>query len=95
MNLEDLSGTNRQVLDRIFEEPTRADIDGDDFIRLYLALGGDMPKTGKTSGSRSRLRLNGVSAVLHRPHSGAIMKKGSVKTARDFLAKAGFTPRLK
>jgi hypothetical protein len=76
----------------MFEEPTRADVRWSDFIALYRALGGDKPKTGKTAGSRRRLRLRGVKAVLHEPHPRPEMPKGSVESARDLLRNAGATP---
>jgi HicA toxin of bacterial toxin-antitoxin, len=87
-----LNGRNCEVLCRIFIEPTRADIDWDDLVRLVVALGGDWPKMGQTSGSRRRAKLNGVKGLFHKPHPGSVMKKGSVESARDFLQRAGVTP---
>lgn len=87
-----LNSANCAVLCAIFAEPTRADIDWDDFIRVYRALGGDKPVQG--SGSVRRLKLNGVRAVFHEPHPKGTMKKYAVEDARDFLTNAGKTPTL-
>lgn len=89
LNWMKLSTKNKKTLKLVFEDPTRADLDWNDFVSLYLALGGDPVKAGKTGGSRARLTLNGVRAVLHRPHPGSTMKKGSVRSAREFLFRAG------
>jgi len=55
-------------------------------------LGGRVSAGGRTSGSAHRVLLNGRRAVLHKPHPDPRMKKGSVESARDFLAVAGITP---
>ena len=85
-----LGSRHRRILVDIFTHPTRADVDWDDFVRLYLALGGDAVKSG--SGSVRRFRLNGVKAAFHEPHPTGIMKKGAVDSARLFLANAGISP---
>ena len=87
-----LSATNCDILRRIFADPTRADIDWDDFVRLVKALGGEWVKPGHTAGSRRRAKLNGRKGLFHAPHPGSLMKKGSVESARDFLRNAGVTP---
>ena len=76
----------------MFEEPTRADIRWADFMALCTALGAELPRPGKTAGSRQRLALRGRKTVLHKPHPEPTMKKGSVESARDFLQNAGVTP---
>jgi hypothetical protein len=77
----------------MFEEPTRANIRWADFLALCKALGAQLPKPGKTAGSRQRIVLHGRKAVLHKPHPEPTMKQGSVESARDFLQNAGVTPR--
>ena len=84
-----LSKRHRRTLQYVFEEPTRADVDWDDFAGMVQALGGAWIKPGHTSGSRRRAKLNGVKGLFHRPHPGSIMKKGSVDSAREFLRRAG------
>ena len=87
-----LSSRNRDTLRRVFEEPTRADIDWDEFVRLVEALGGSWQKPGHSAGSRRKARLSGVKGLFHQPHPGSVMRKGSVESAREFLRRAGFLP---
>lgn len=87
-----LSSRHCRTLCAIFKEPTRSDIRWNDFLSLCTALGAELPKPGRTAGSRRRIKLRGRRAVLHRPHPGAEMKEGSVEAARTFLENAGVTP---
>jgi hypothetical protein len=87
-----LSQRHCRTLCAIFEQPTRADIRWADFLALCRALGAQLPKAGKTAGSRQRIALRGRKAVFHKPHPEPTMKKGSVESARDFLTNAGVTP---
>jgi hypothetical protein len=43
-------------------------------------------------GSRVRIALNGLRAVLHRPHPRKETDKGAVGSMRRFLIEAGVTP---
>jgi hypothetical protein len=88
-----LSSKHCRTLCAIFEQPTRADIKWNGFMALYSALGGEKPRSGRTTGSRRRLKLHSVRAVLHSPHPQPEMKKGSVESVRDFLMRAGITPQ--
>ena len=88
-----LSKKHCRTLCAIFEEPTRANIRWADFLALCRALGADVPKPGKTAGSRQRIALRGRKTVLHKPHPESTMKKGSVESARVFLQNAGVTPQ--
>ena len=85
-----LNSANRRTLNAIFARPTRADVDWDEFLRLYRALGGEPVATG--SGSVRRLKLKDVRAAFHEPHPAGEMKKGAVEAARRFLINAGFEP---
>ena len=87
-----LNAANCATLCRLFECPTRGDVDWDDFVRLVKALGGEWVKTGHSAGSRRRAKLNGKKGLFHSPHPGSFMKKGSVESAREFLGNAGVTP---
>lgn len=86
-----LSSKNCRTLCDVWEQPTRSDVDWDDFIRLYLAMGGEPVRNG--SGSVRRLRLNDVKAAFHEPHPTGAMKKGAVESARLFLLNAGVSPQ--
>ncbi|MDR2952999.1 MAG: type II toxin-antitoxin system HicA family toxin [Treponema sp.] len=58
----------------------RADIEG-----LLTALGSEI---SEGSGSRLRVKLNGVRAVFHRPHPQKTTDKGAVLSVRRFLENA-------
>lgn len=87
-----LNAANCTTLCRIFADPTRGDIEWDDFVRLVKALGGEWLKPGHTAGSRRKAKLKGRKGLFHAPHPGSVMKKGSVESARQFLMNAGVTP---
>jgi hypothetical protein len=56
---------HRRTLASIFEDPVRSNILWTDIESLLVALGAEV---SEGSGSRLRVALNGVRAVLHRPH---------------------------
>lgn len=43
-------------------------------------------------GARQRVTLNGVEAILHRPHNSSTLDRQGVKHLREFLSRAGVTP---
>ena len=85
-----LSSKHCRTLNTIFRIPIAAAVTWASFALSVSALGGDV-ESGE--GSRRRMRLNGVIAVFHRPHPQPTMKKGSVDSVREFLLKAGISPR--
>lgn len=87
-----LSTKHRITLKAIFTLPTLSTIRWKEFSSLIIALGGTVEASGKTGGSRQRIRLKDRRAVLHKPHPGSEMVKGSVESARDFLRGAGVEP---
>lgn len=84
-----LSKKHRTTLKAIFTTPTLSTIRWQEFSALIIALGGSIEASGKTGGSRQRIRLKERRAVLHKPHPGSEMVKGSVESARDFLRSVG------
>jgi hypothetical protein len=88
-----LSNRHCTTLCAIFEEPTRSDIAWTDFEGLVVALGGSWAKPGRTAGSRRRAALRSRKGLFHALHPAPTMKKGSVESAREFLLRAGVTPR--
>jgi hypothetical protein len=78
-----------RTLQSIFERPTRADIRWAAIESLVRALGGEVLER---AGSRVAARLNGVTAVFHRPHPRPEAKKGAVDAVRQFLTNAGVKP---
>jgi len=79
----------RQILQKVFEKPERADISWNDIEGLFIARGDEVTE-GR--GSRVRVALNDVRAVFHRPHPERATNKGSVKSARRFLMESGVKP---
>jgi hypothetical protein len=73
----------------IFARPTRADIRWSAIESLIRALGGEVTER---AGSRVAARLNGVTAVFHRPHPRPETRKGAVDAVRQFLMNAGMKP---
>jgi hypothetical protein len=88
-----LSHRHCSTLCAVFEEPTRNDVEWDDFERLVVALGGAWVKPGRTAGSRRKALLRGRKGLFHAPHPHSTMKKGSVESARAFLLSLAITPK--
>ena len=76
----------QKILDKIFQNPVRADVQWNDIENLLRALGAEISE-GK--GSRVRIVLNGVRAVFHRPHPQKETDKGALQSMRRFLQEAG------
>ena len=57
-----------------------------DIEGLLVALGGEL---SEGSGSRLRVKLNGVRAVFHRPHPQKTTDKGAVNSIKKLLENAG------
>ena len=76
---------HQRTLDKIFEKPERSDIPWKEIESLISALGGEV---SEGRGSRVRIFLNGIRAVLHRPHPQRVTDKGAVKSVRRFLKEA-------
>ena len=73
-------------MDLIYKNPVQADILWVDIENLFTALGA---KISEGSGSRLRVKLNGLRAVFHRPHPQKTTDKGAVVSVRRFLENAG------
>ena len=84
-----MNKTQEATLNGIFARPTRADIRWSAIESLIHALGGEVMER---AGSRVATRLNGVTAVFHRPHPQPETKKGAVDAVRQFLTNAGVKP---
>jgi hypothetical protein len=78
-----------KILEGIFAEPVRANIDWHDVESLLSAPGAEL---GEGRGSRVRVALNGVRATFHEPHPEKEIGKGAVRSLRDFLIGAGIRP---
>jgi hypothetical protein len=77
---------HQKTLDDIFTTPIRANLAWKDIESMLLALGVEM---SEASGSRLRIKLNGVWAVFQRPHPRKETDKGAARAIREFFDKAG------
>ena len=77
------------TLNAVFARPTRADIRWTAVESMIHALGGEV---SQREGSRVAVRLNGLTAIFHRPHPRPETKKGAVDAVRKFLLSAGVKP---
>jgi len=81
-----MNSKQRKTLNRIFEQPTRGDVEWAKIESLFKALGAEL---SEGNGSRTRIKLNNIKSVFHRPHPNPNVKKYAVEKVRDFLQQAG------
>ena len=79
----------RGVLERIFAEPTPANLRWAEIEAVLTAAGAEITEG---AGSRVRVALRGVRAVFHRPHPAPEAKRAAVRAVRDLLTAAEVTP---
>jgi hypothetical protein len=84
-----MNKAQESTLRAVFAKPTRADIRWSAIESLVRALGGEVTER---AGSRVAARLNGLTAIFHRPHPRPETKKGAVDAVRQFLTNAGVKP---
>jgi len=84
-----LNKTQQATLSAVFARATKADIRWMAIESLIRALGGEVTER---AGSRVAARLNGVTAIFHRPHPRPETKKGAVEAVRQLLINAGVKP---
>jgi hypothetical protein len=84
-----MNKARQNTLNAVFARPTKANIRWSAIESLIRALGGEV---AEREGSRVAARLNGVTAVFHRPHPRPETKKGAVEAVRQFLMNAGVKP---
>lgn len=80
---------HQATLEAIFRRPTSENIRRDDVESLLLACGAHIEER---AGSRVGVRLGASFRVLHRPHPGNNVDKGTVVSVREFLMRAGIAP---
>ena len=81
-----MNSKHKKIIESVFKNPVQANILWADIEGLLVALGGEL---SEGSGSRVRVKLNGVRAVFHRPHPEKTTDKGAVNSVRRFLENAG------
>ena len=75
-----------KIMELIFKNPIQTNILWVDIENLLTALGSEL---SEGSGSRLRVKLNGVRAVFHRPHPEKTTDKGAVNSVRRLIENAG------
>ena len=78
----------QRTLARIFESPSRSDIE---WIEVESLLAGYGAEIRQGRGSRVRIILNKQVLNVHTPHQKEV-KKYVVEIVKDFLTSAGVTP---
>jgi hypothetical protein len=81
-----VNSKNRKTYESVFKDPVLANILWNDIEMLLVSLGAEL---SEGSGSRVRIKLNGVRAVFHRPHPQKTTDKGAINSLRRFLENAG------
>lgn len=81
----------QKVTNDVFKVPVQSGIPWKDIETALIALGAEI---SEGSGSRVRIKLNGVRAVFHRPHPKKETDKGAVKSMQRFLIEAGVTKNV-
>ncbi|HSV56463.1 MAG TPA: type II toxin-antitoxin system HicA family toxin [Magnetospirillaceae bacterium] len=84
-----MNARNRETLERVYKKPVPSVIRWTDIENLFRSLGAEI---AEGSGSRIRVKLNGVRAVFHRLHPERTTDKGAVASVLRFLENAGVVP---
>lgn len=84
-----MANRQQRTLNKIFENPTRADIEWQEVKSLLSACNADI-REGR--GSRIRVVIDNQVLNLHTPHPKKELKKYAVELVREFLAKVGVQP---
>lgn len=84
-----MNSGQRKTLEALFTDPVPVDIKWKSAISLLDALGAEIEGSG---GSMTKIKLNGVRTVIHRPHPRDEMGRGRAKHIRTFLENAGVNP---
>jgi len=80
----------QKILDRVFQIPTRSDIEWKDIQSLLTACDADI---SRGRGSRIRIVLSNQILNIHKPHPQKELKKYTVELVRDFLVNVGVKPQ--
>ena len=83
-----MNSKQRKTFNRIFEQPTRGDVEWTEVESLFKTLGAELREG---HGSRIRVKLNNIKSVFHRPHPNPNIKKYAVENIRNFLQEAGIS----
>ena len=81
-----MNSRHRKTIESISKNPIQSNIIWADIEKMLVGLGAEI---SEGSGSRVRVKLNGIRAVFHRPHPEKSTDKGAVISVRRFLENAG------
>ena len=81
-----MNSKQKKTMEMVFRNPVQAGILWADIEGLFTALGAEL---SEGSGSRVRVKLNGMRAVFHRPHPQKTTDKGAVNSVQRFLENTG------
>lgn len=81
-----MNNKNKKILVQISFRPISTNIKWDDIESLFVNLGAEITEG---NGSRIRIKLNGISIVLHKPHPRREIDKGALVSVYKFLKMAG------
>ena len=73
----------------IFHDPISGNIQWREIESLLRHLGAEIESL---SGTRTRVKLNGVEGTLHRPHPGNALGRQDITHLREYLGRARITP---
>ena len=73
-----------KLLSRFWSMPS--DFTFDEIIRVFSYYGFVLSNKGGTSGSRVAFVKGDESFLMHKPHPGNVVKKGTLKGVGDYLA---------
>lgn len=83
-----MNSRHTKTIETIYKTPVQSNIIWVDIENLFVGLGAEI---SEGSGSRVRVKLNGIRAVFHRPHPEKTTDKGAIISVRRFLENAGVT----
>jgi hypothetical protein len=84
-----MSSKHRNLLRAIFQDPISANIHWREVESLLHHVGADIEPA---HGARFRVVLGRFEAFLHHPHQSNVCDRQTIKSLREFLARAGVTP---
>ena len=78
-------GTKEKLIQRLKSNPK--DFTYDEMIAALKSLGFKVSKTGKTSGSRVKLKKGNIPIILHKPHPRKELLEYQIKQILEVLEK--------
>jgi hypothetical protein len=86
-----MSRRHANLIRSIFHDPPSGNVHWRDVESLLKHVGATVQPI---TGTRVRVTLNRMEAVLHRPHHSNVLDASALVYLREYLARAGVTPSL-